>query len=296
MIMKPLRERLAEYGFIANQNFDYPVQCLLAAQIDHIRCLNVEGQPGRRKTAFAHALAHALGYHHVLYHEFHKQQDLPQPVRIPPSEEEHPGEQPVDPLDQIISEACALSEGEKTLLILDQLQFARFIHHLRLADFIQSRNWSYADLTLTANPANLMLFLISEEPLYHTLQQNSFRIWVEDEGDTEVLHITPQTLGLGAGAQPMLQALNLIFAGLDLRPTLPEYQKLIHDIRLHVRSSEDLKLSLYGWIEGLERGKLYSSEINKLIQEQMPVIEAYLGLDHEAIVLELNTPADEQSH
>jgi hypothetical protein len=294
--MKSLKERLAEYGFIANQNFDYPVQCLLAAQIGHIRCLNVEGHPGRRKTAFAHALAHALGYHHVLYHEFHNQHDQPQPVRIPTSEEETPGEQPVEALDQVISEACALSEGEKTILILDQLQFARFVHHLRLADFLQSRNWSYADLTLTANPANLMLFLISEEPLYHTLQQNSFRIWVEDEGDTETPHITPQTLGLGAKAQDMLQALNIIFAALELRPTLPEYQKLVHDIQLHVRTPEDLKISLYGWIEGLDRNKLYSSEINTLIQEQMPAIEAYLGLDHEAIVLELNVPTDEQSH
>jgi hypothetical protein len=294
--MKSLKQRLAEYGFIANQNFDYPVQCLMAAQVEHIRCLNVEGRPGRRKTAFAHALAHALGYHHVLYHEFHDQQELPQPVRMPVSDDESPGEKPVEAIDQVISEACALSEGEKTILILDQLQYARFVHHLRLADFIQSRNWNYADLTLTANPANLMLFLISEELLYHSLQQSSFRIWIEDEGDNNQLSITPQTLGLGARAQDMLHALNKIFAALELNPTLPEYQRLVHDIQLHVRSSEDLKTSLYGWIEGIDRNRLYSPEISKLIQEQMPAIESYLGLDHEAIVLELNIPSDEHSN
>lgn len=294
--MKSLKQRLAEYGFIANQNFEYPVQCLMAAQMDHIRCLNVEGRPGRRKTAFAHALAHALGYHHVLYHEFHDQQELPQPVRIPVSDDESPGEKPVEAIDQIISEACALSEGEKTILILDQLQFARFVHHLRLADFIQSRNWSYADLTLTANSLNLMLFLISEEPLYHSLQQSSFRIWVDDESDLDAAQVTPQALGLGARAQDMLHALNQIFVAMELTPTIPEYQKLVHDIHVHVRTSEDLKTSLYGWIEGIDRNKLYSSELNTLIQEQMPAIESYLGLDHEAIVLELNLPSDEQSH
>jgi hypothetical protein len=293
--MKSLKQRLAEYGFIANQDFEYPVQCLMAAQIDHIRCLNVEGRPGRRKTAFAHALAHALGYHHVLYHEFHDQHELPQPVRIPTSDEDTPGEKPVEALDQVISEACALSEGEKTILILDQLQFARFVHHLRLADFIKSRNWSYADLTLTANSSNLMLFLISEEPLYHSLQQSSFRIWVDDEGELDASQITPKTLGLGAKAQDMLHALNRIFAAMELNPTLPEYQRLVHDIQLHVRTPEDLKVSLYGWIEGIDRSRLYSSEISSLIQEQMPAIESYLGLDHEAIVLELNFPTDEQS-
>jgi hypothetical protein len=34
--------------------------------------------------------------------------------------------------------------------------------------------------------------------------------------------------------------------------------------------------------------------MNTLIEEQMPVIEAFLGLDQEHIVLELNLPLDEE--
>ena len=78
---------------------------------------------------------------------------------MPTTEEDTPGEQPVEPLDQVISEACALSEGEKTILILDQLQLAPFVQHLRIADFLNTSVWSYADLHLSAHYVNLMLFL-----------------------------------------------------------------------------------------------------------------------------------------
>jgi hypothetical protein len=292
--MKSLKQRLAEFGFNANQDFDYPVQCFLGAPTEHLRCLNIQGRPGRRKTAFGHALAHALGYEHVLYHEFTSQPESVEPVRMPTTEEEPQGEQPVEAIDQVISEACALSEGEKTILILDQLQMAPFVQHLRIADFLNTRVWSYADLHLSANHANLMLFLVSEEDLYHTLQQSSFRIWVDEQPGSFAGDITPQLLGLGSEGQEMLHALNRIFDALKVTPTLNEYQKIIHDIQLHVRTPEHLKLSLYGWIEDLDRNQLHSAQISSLIEDQMPVIEAFLGLDQEPIVLELHVPLDEE--
>jgi hypothetical protein len=292
--MKSLKQRLAEFGFTANQDFDYPVQCFLGAPAEHLRCLNIQGHPGRRKTAFGHALAHALGYEHVLYHEFTSQVEPIEPVRMPSNEEETPGEQPVEAIDQVISEACALSEGETTILILDQLQLAPFVQHLRIADFLNTAVWSYADLHLSANHANLMLFLISEEDLFHTLQQSSFRIWVDEQPGNLAGDITPQVLGLGSEGQEMIHALNRIFDGLKVSPTLNEYQKIIHDIQLHVRTAEHLKLTLYGWIEDLDRSRLHSAQMNTLIEDQMPVIEAFLGLDQEHIVLELNLPLDEE--
>jgi len=292
--MKSLKQRLAEFGFTANQDFDYPVQCFLGAPAEHLRCLNIQGHPGRRKTAFGHALAHALGYEHVLYHEFTSQVETVEPVRMPSNEEETPGEQPVEAIDQVISEACALSEGETTILILDQLQLAPFVQHLRIADFLNTAVWSYADLHLSANHANLMLFLISEEDLFHTLQQSSFRIWVDEQPGNLAGDITPQLLGLGSEGQEMIHALNRIFDALKVSPTLNEYQKIIHDIQLHVRTTEHLKLTLYGWIEDLDRSRLHSAQMNTLIEDQMPVIEAFLGLDQEHIVLELNLPLDEE--
>jgi hypothetical protein len=292
--MKSLKQRLAEFGFTANQDFDYPVQCFLGAPVTHLRCLNIQGRPGRRKTAFGHALAHAMGNDHVLYHEFTNQPESVEPVRMPTTDEETPGVQPVEPLDQVISEACALSEGEKTILILDQLQLAPFVHHLRIADFLNTSVWSYADLHLSAHHANLMLFLISEDDLYHSLQQSSFRIWVDEQPGEISGDITPQVLGLGANGQEMLLALNTIFDALNVSPTINEYQKIIHDIQLHVRTAEHLKLSLYGWLEDLDRNQLKSTQINSLIEEQMPAIESFLGLDQEPIVLELHVPLDEE--
>ncbi|MFW2373274.1 MAG: hypothetical protein ACN4GM_09140, partial [Gammaproteobacteria bacterium] len=78
--MQLLKQRLAEYGFESRDNYDYEVQCLLDTPNDSIRCLNVDGDPGRRKTAFAHALGQALEYEHLLYYEFGC--DSPQPEVI----------------------------------------------------------------------------------------------------------------------------------------------------------------------------------------------------------------------
>lgn len=278
--MSTLKQRLAQHGFTSNQDYDYPLQCLLSASLQHLRCLNVEGERGRRKTAFAHALAHTLGYDHVLYHEFTLKNDTEIPVRIaPPIDDEHaPGETPVEELDRIISEACALSEGDKTILLLDQLQLAAFKDQLRLTEFIASKQWAYGEAQLKANAQQLLLFLIAEEPLYHSLQQLSFKIWV-DSGVQAPQDITPTTLGLPAHAQDMLEALRALFSALNVSPTPDEYKKVIHDIHVNINQIDDLKTSIYGWIEAVDRQHLQSGYMQKLFQTHMPVIRAYLGLD-----------------
>lgn len=275
-----LARRLADHGFLSNADYDYPVRCLLGAPVEHLRCLNVEGETGRRKTAFANALAQALDYAHVLYHEFDDRPEAPEPVRIPrpPEEEEHVGEAPVNALDRVMSEACALSEGERSILILDQLQLAPFRQHLRLADFIRSLQWSYGDMTLKANPQNLLLFLISEEPLYHSLQQVSFNIWV-DSGTEGTVEITPAALGLAENAREMLEALKAIFAALDVNPTLAEYRRVVHDIHVNIHDLEHLRTSIYGWVEGVNRQHLMSRQIEAVLERQMPPISRYLGID-----------------
>lgn len=278
--MSTLKHRLSRHGFTSNEDYDYPVQCLLAASLEHLRCLNVVGECGRRKTAFAHALAHALGYAHVLYHEFAPESETPPPVRIapPPEDEEQPGEAPVEEFDRIVSEACALSEGEKTILILDQIQLAPFKHHLRLTEFISSHNWSFADSTLKANAQHLLLFMISEEALYHSLQQLSFNIWV-DAGAEASRNISPEALGLGENARGMLESLQSIFQALNLNPTLNEYKKVIHDIHVNINGIDDLKTSIYGWVEGTDRGHLMSGHMQRIFETRMPAIIAYLGLE-----------------
>lgn len=287
--MTSLRHRLAEHGFVSNEDYEYPVRCLLAASIEHLRCLNVAGEAGRRKTAFAHALAHALGFEHVLYHEFSELAESPPPVRLPPpaDDAEQPGEPPVNELDRIISEACALSEGERTALILDRLHKAPFRQHLRLTEFIKTQLWSYADITLKAHAQNLLLVLVSDEPLYHSLQHLAFNLWV-DSGHPPEEPITPATLGLAENARGMLDALHSIFEQLNVNPTAGEYRRVVHDIHVNIHSLAHLKTSIYGWVEGVDRRHLMSDYMHQVFERQWPAITAYLGIDHssgEGIVL-----------
>ena len=60
----------AEFGFESNEDYEFPLRTLFDARISHVRTLHVAGESGRRKTAFANALARALEYPHVLYHDF----------------------------------------------------------------------------------------------------------------------------------------------------------------------------------------------------------------------------------
>ncbi|MFW2133284.1 hypothetical protein [Ectothiorhodospira haloalkaliphila] len=279
-VMESFRQRLAEHGFVANEDHEYPVQCFLSARVDHLRCLNIEGTQGRRRTAFGHALGHTLGYEHILYHEY-MPPPSPEPVRIIPDwNEEATGEPPIDPVDRVLGEACALSEGEPAVLILDRLHRAPFAEHLRLAEFIQHGLWHYGDVTLKAHHRNLLVFLISDEPLYHTLQQMSFRIWVDPEVD-EPPEITPAALGLPPQAGPMLKALKEIFSDLGTAPTPLEYRRLIHDIHVNVNTLEDLRLSIFGWVEHVDRKHLMSALMRRTLERHMPVIEAYVsGTSH----------------
>lgn len=278
-----LKQRLATHGFVSNADYGYAVHCALSAPIDHLRCIIVEGEAGRRKTAFANALAHSLGYDHVLYYEFTEHSEPPQPVRIPRAqdEDEDIGEPPVDELDRIVSEACALSEGEPTVLVLDQLHRTEFRQHLRITEFISSHLWSYGDITLKANPQSMLVMLISEEPLYHSLQQLSFKLWV-DSGSAPSDQIEPASLGLAENARDMLEALEGIFDTLNVRPTLNEYRRLVHDIHANVGGIDDLKTSIFGWIEGVDRRHLMSDYVQRSLERHWPVIVAYLGIDEES--------------
>ncbi len=283
-----LKEQLAEYGFESRESYDYEIQCLLNSPTDHIRCLNVDGDPGRRKTAFAHALAQALGHQHVLYYEFGADKPQPQVVHMHEGEA-LPEEPPTQPFDRVMTEACALSEAEKTILILDQLHKAEFQQHLRLYEFTKSRVWSYSDVKFYANQANLMIFLISAEPLYHSLQQISFRVWVNALAEsTEQLQ--PDDLGLDESSRQWLEPMNELMVELGLAPTISEYRKLAYDVENSVRTEQQLKASIFGWIEGVDRSRLYSRSVYPHLEKVMQAIESSLGIREE---IELSSTDDD---
>jgi hypothetical protein len=279
-MMMNLRQKMAEYGYESNESYDYVVRCLQSAPGTQIRCLNIEGEAGRRKTAFATALAHALNPAHVLYHDFTQQEPPPPPAPAVKEEDEGGGKQepPAGLFDRIMNDACAFSEGEKTILILDQLQAADFKEHIRIYDFLVQSEWRYRDSSFYANRQNLLLFLISEQALYHSLQKNSFKVWVKGASG-RTTPFKPADFQLGPEAGQMMIVLHEIFQRLQVHPTFTEYKRIIHDIQHNVHTTEDLKTSIYGWTEGIERERLYSEELDRFFEKAMPIIEDYIGVE-----------------
>ncbi|HYN76184.1 MAG TPA: hypothetical protein VES73_00125, partial [Lamprocystis sp. (in: g-proteobacteria)] len=170
--MPSLREKMAQHGFESNDDYEFQVRCLLEGPTRTLRTLNIDGDGERRKSAFATALARALEFPHCLYLDFTENHPVQPDVILPPTQDELGREEPpIEPLDQTVSEACAQSEGEPTVLILDQLQAADFREHIRIHRLIADCFWDVRGGRYYANPRHLLLFLISESPLYHSLQK-----------------------------------------------------------------------------------------------------------------------------
>ncbi|MEX1080886.1 MAG: hypothetical protein WEC99_02605 [Halofilum sp. (in: g-proteobacteria)] len=278
--MSSLRERMTEHGFESNIDYGYHLRCLLSQAAEQIPALNVEGDSGRRRTAFANALAAALEYPRVVYHDFTQGHDPATALApVPAPDEEGRQEPPIPAFERAMSDACAYSEGEKTVLILDQLQAADFREHLRLYRFLIERRWQFRDATFAANPNNLIVLLISEESLYHSLQKASFSVWVPRASVGESDY-RAEDFGLGPEANEMLAALGELFRELGVQPTPSEFRRLLHDIHNNVRTADELLTSIYGWTEGINRTLLVSEQIQRRADELMPLIEEYVGVEH----------------
>ncbi|HED36102.1 MAG TPA: hypothetical protein ENJ08_18055 [Gammaproteobacteria bacterium] len=267
----PLKKNLSNHGFISTVSYDHGVRCFLENPTEQIRCLHVDGDSGRRRTAFAHALANVLQAPQILYYEFGRDKIRPQVIRLQEGEE-IPEEPPLEAFDRVLTEACAQSEAESTVLILDQLHKTRFLNHIRLFEFLQTGIWRYGDVQFQANVLNLKVFLISDEPLYHSLQGHSFRLWVSDATEA-VKDISAADLGLDEKNSGWLKAMQSLFSQLQISPALEEYRRLSADVNRHVYDVEQLKVSLYGWVESIDRAQLDSDEIQGFLSD---VLEAIL--------------------
>ena len=285
--MRSLQKEMAKHGFESNDNYEYQLNCLLNVKSDYIRCLNIEGDSGRRKTAFANALAQAMAVKYHLYHDF-SEKNPPQPdVILPKATDENGTQEPdIESFDQILSEACAFSEADETVLILDQIQIADFRDHIRLYRFFESAIWEMRTGEYYANKKNLLVFLISEKSLYHSLQKISFRIWV-GRVSNKLVHYQPQDFNLPIEAKPLLFALEQLFEALGLSPTISEYYFLLEDIKGLIINIEGLKHSIFGWVEGVDRSLLFADELVDLLEKALKSIYDFQCLN----VLEL-TPAE----
>ncbi len=274
-----LRRRLADFGFESNADYDYALRCLFDAELGHLRLLQVDGRGGRRKTAFANALAHALDYPHVLYHDFSRAEP-PSPT-LPVQLDDGsvgPPEPALPPFDRAVSEACAYSEAARTVLILDQLQVADFADQLRLVGFASGGEWTAGSATLVANRRHLLLVLIAEDPLYHSLARLSYRVWTDSEG--AFLDFRPADFGLPPDAADLLDSLVRLFTALGSSPTAGEFARLLRDVLDRVRSEEQLRQSIFGWTEHVERARLYAPDITPQLAAVVDAIGQFHGLDH----------------
>lgn len=271
---------MAENGFESNDDYEFQLRCLLESPSRGIRTLNIAGEGERRKTAFANALARSLDFPHLLYHDFTDESPPLPDVILPPSRDELGREEPpIEPLDQILSEACAQSEGEPTVLILDQLHAADFREHIRIHRLVSSCYWDVKDGRYFANARHLLLFLISEEPLYHALQKESFRVWINRASERH-LDYRPTEFGLTSQAQPLFDALAQLFRELDAAPTRSEFARILSDLQLHVRTTEHLQLSLFGRTEGLERAAIASPEHQSRLTSVVDAAQTLLVTEH----------------
>ncbi|MBK1643618.1 hypothetical protein CKO25_02880 [Thiocapsa imhoffii] len=277
--MSSLRETMAEHGFESNDDYDFQVRCLLAATRDRLRTLSIQGDGERRKTSFAMALARALNSRHILYHDFSDRHPPTPAVILPSSTDAYGRHEPaVEPFDDVVSEACALSEAESTTLILDQLQTADFREQIRIHRLIRDRCWHVGDAPYIANPRHLLLFLISETPLYPALQQESFRVWVGRVSERRLL-MTPGAFGLRSDAIGLLTALNQLFEGIDATPTRQEVHRLLNDVLAQVQSCEHLRQALFGRCEGIDRERLKHPDLEPLLAHIIDQRQRYLDIE-----------------
>lgn len=273
-----LRKRMAEFGFESNEDYEFQLRALFAARTSHLRALDVCGESGRRKTAFANALAHALEYPRILYLDFSAPEPPPPPVVVDPNAE--PGAPPEAPLrlfERTIVEACAYSEAARTVLILDQLQTAEFADQIRLYHFLQDGAWESAHGEVRANAKNLLVILVSEQPLYHSLAKVSYRVWTDARGGR--FEAQPAEFGLGNDARELFAALAALFEQLGGAPTPSEFERILHDLLHQVRTDEQLRHTLFGWMEGIDRALLFSKSLAPAVGDVVSALNQYLGLE-----------------
>lgn len=273
-----LRKKLAAHGFESNDDYEFALRCLMEADLRHLRVLHVDGAAGRRKTAFANALARALEFPRILYHDFSAEEVAAPPIPVLLEDGTlAPAEAGASAFDRAVTEACAYSEAEPTMLILDQLQSADFAEHIRLYQFAMTLDWHGAAGSVRANPRHLLLVLISEQPLYHSLAKVTYRVWTDAQ--RAYLDYRPEDYGLGKDAQTLFAALAAVFEGVGASPTPTEFERLLRDLLQRVRSEDQLRQALFGWTEGVDRARLYAPGLTPRLQQAIDTLTTYLGHD-----------------
>jgi hypothetical protein len=287
---------MAEFGFESNDDYEFQLRSLFTARLERVRCLHVAGESGRRKTAFANALAHALDYPRIVYHDFTAGEPNQPEVVIQVEEgatSHEPVEAPMRAFERAVTEACAYSEAERTILILDQLQAAEFQDQIHLVQFVNQGLWSAGAGSMRANSKHLLLVLISEQTLYHSLARVSYRVWTDASAGR--FEFRPDEFKLGSDAQSLFAALAQLFEALGCAPTHGEFARILDDLLNQVRTAEQLRHCLFGWMERIDQGRLRSPGLSPRLEAAVQALNEYIGLDEVELRDEESGVADDGS-
>ena len=283
-----LRKRMAEFGFESNDDYEFQLRALFESRAANLRCLHVAGDSGRRKTAFAHALARALEYPHVVYHDFTVAEPPPAPIVLSEESKENPEpiEAPLTGFERAVTEACAFSEAARTVLIVDQLQAADFRDQTRLYHFVRTGEWDVAQVHVRANAKQMLVVLVSEAPLYHSLAKVSYRVWTDASGGR--FEFRPEDFSLDQDARELFAALAALFEAVGSVPTPTEMQHILDDLLRFVRTDEQLRHTVFGWMERVDRAALASTAHAAVVRAAVDAVNAYVGLEE----VELTEPRE----
>ncbi|HJU40546.1 MAG TPA: hypothetical protein VJ724_13300, partial [Tahibacter sp.] len=89
----------------------------------------------------------------------------------------------------------------------------------------------------------------------------------------------PDDFGLDAGAAGFMAALGHLFAQIGASPTPGEYARILGDVAQRVRTEEQLRASLFGWMEQLDRAALYAAPAQPFVADAVHAINRYLGIE-----------------
>ena len=96
----------------------------------------------------------------------------------------------------------------------------------------------------------------------------------------------PEEFGLGVDAREMFAALAVLFDALATVPTTSELRKLLADALANARTEEHLRHCIFGWMEHVDRARLFSPTLTPLVHEAVMAINRFQGMDH----IEIGSP------
>jgi len=176
-----------------------------------------------------------------------------------------------------VLECCAYSEAARVILILDQLQAAPFSDQARLYRFVATGTWELAQGEVRANAKTLLLALITEAPLYHSLAKASYRIWTDAASGR--FEFRPQDFQLGEDARGVFEKLAVLFETLGSVPTAAELGNILADMVKLVRTEDQLRHTIFGWMERVDRNLLYATASIPAVRAVVATLNDYLGLE-----------------